>query len=134
LALGGTAETALTARRRIASIPSGHAASACPAIHHDGTNITQDSAMPDYSNYQKKVIQRYYDNRDQVDEQRLAELVTNLYLAEGKKRANFWKTAKEVMLRLNVPASRVEHVVSTDDPAILAEVVKEVQAGVHKKA
>ena len=90
--------------------------------------------MPDYSNYQKKVIQRYYDNRDQVDEQRLAELVTNLYLAEGKKRANFWKTAKEVMLRLNVPASRVEHVVSTDDPAILAEVVKEVQAGVHKKA
>jgi hypothetical protein len=87
--------------------------------------------MADYSKYQQKVIKRFYDNRDQVDEQRLAELVTNLYLAEGKKRVNFWKTAKEVMLRLNVPASRVEHVVSTDNPALLAEVVKELQAGQH---
>ena len=34
-----------------------------------------------YSPYQQKVIQRYYDNREQMDEQRLAELVTNLYLA-----------------------------------------------------
>jgi hypothetical protein len=84
--------------------------------------------MTEFSKYQQKVIKRFYDNRDQVDEQRLAELVTNLYLAEGKKRANFWKTAKEIMLRLNVPAKRVEHVISTDDPAILAEVVKELQA------
>jgi hypothetical protein len=84
--------------------------------------------MTEFSKYQQKVIKRFYDNRDQVDEQRLAELVTNLYLAEGKKRANFWKTAKEIMLRLNVPAKRVEHVLSTDDPAILAEVVKELQA------
>lgn len=89
--------------------------------------------MADYSEYQKKVIRRYYDNREQVDEQRLAELCTNLYLSEGKKRANLWKSAKEAMLRLKVPAARVDHVVSTDDPAMLAEVVKELQAGLHRK-
>lgn len=89
--------------------------------------------MADHSEYQKKIIKRYYDNREQVDEQRLAELVANLYLSEGKKRANLWKTAKETMLRLKVPAGRVEHVVSTNDPAMLAEVVKELQAGLHGK-
>lgn len=82
-----------------------------------------------YSNYQKKVIGRYYENRDQIDEQRLAELVTNLYLAEGKKRAKHWETAAETMRRLKVPESRIAHVLSSDDPAILAEVVNDLQAG-----
>lgn len=85
--------------------------------------------MPDYSDYQKKVIGRYYDNREQIDRQKLEELVTNLFLAEGKKREKFWKTATDVMERLKVPKSRIEHVVSTDDPAILAEVVNDLQAG-----
>lgn len=89
--------------------------------------------MAEYSKYQKKVIGRYYDNREQIDEGRLSELVTNLFLADGKKRAKLWKTAEELMLRLNVPQGRVEHVVGTDDPAILAEVVKDLQAGRIKK-
>ena len=82
-----------------------------------------------YSNYQKQVIKRYYDNRTQIDEQRLSELVTNLYLSAGKKQERLWNTAKEIMERLKVPESRVEHVIKTADPAILAEVVKDVQRG-----
>lgn len=86
--------------------------------------------MGERSQYQKKVIQRYYENRDQLDLERLSELVTNLYLAEGqKKRAAMWKTAEELMGRLNVPESRVTHVVATGDPTILAEVVNDLQAG-----
>ena len=85
--------------------------------------------MKKHSNYQKKVIKRYYDNREQIDQQRLSELVTSLYLAEGKRRAKLWKTAEEAMLRLNVPQSRVEHVLKTDDPTLLAEVVNDLQAG-----
>lgn len=85
--------------------------------------------MTEYSDYQKDVIRRYYDNREQIDFQRLSELVTTLYLAEGKKRARLWESARETMLRLSVPQSRVEHVVRTDDPAILAEVVNDLQAG-----
>jgi len=85
--------------------------------------------MTDYSNYQKKVIGRYYENRGQIDQQRLGELVTNLYLAEGKQRSKLWKTAAEIMGRLNVPKGRVEHVLETDDPAILAEVVNDLLAG-----
>ena len=83
----------------------------------------------EHSNYQKKVINRYYENRDQIDNQRLSELVTNLYLAEGKKRDKLWKSAEELMVRLKVPKSRVEHVMATNDPAILAEVVNDLQSG-----
>jgi alcohol dehydrogenase class IV len=87
--------------------------------------------MPDrnFSDHQKKIIRRYYDNREQQDEQRLAELVTNLYLAEGKKRDKMWESAREMMTRIGVPKSRVEHVMKTADAAILAEVVKDLQSG-----
>ncbi len=85
--------------------------------------------MKEYSKYQQNVIKRYYDNREQIDEQRLAELVTNLYLAEGKKRARLWEKSEELMLRLGVPQSRVEHVIAAADPALLADVVLDLQAG-----
>jgi len=86
--------------------------------------------MPkEYSKYQQKVIKNYYDNREQIDAQRLSELVTNLYLAKGKKREKFWKTAEEVMQRLKVPPTRIEHVLQSDDPVTLVEVVNDLQAG-----
>lgn len=88
--------------------------------------------MPDreYSNYQRKVISRFYDNREQLDHQRLGELVTSLYLATGEKqKAKLWKSAEEAMTRLKVPATRVQHVVSKQDPAILAAVVEDLQKG-----
>lgn len=87
-------------------------------------------AERDYTKYQKKVISRYYDNRDQIDETRLAELVTNLYLASGEKqKVKLWKSAEETMNRLKVPATRVAHVLEKQDPALLAEVVKDLQSG-----
>jgi len=86
--------------------------------------------MREYSDYQKKVIRRFYDNRPETDRQRLAELVTSLYLASpGKKRQNLWKSIEECMVRLNVPASRVKHVLASDDAAQVAEVVQDVERG-----
>lgn len=89
--------------------------------------------MPDFTDYQKKVIRRYYDNREAIDSQKLSELVTNLFLAEGKKRAKLWETAEEMMRRLKVPETRIAHVVKSGDPAILAAVVEDLQKGVIGK-
>ncbi|QGQ22689.1 hypothetical protein F1728_08375 [Gimesia benthica] len=86
--------------------------------------------MPEYSNYQKDVIKRYYDNRDSIDQQRLSELCTNLFLTEGKKKQKLWEKAQEIMERLNVPPTRIDHVLKSADPAILAEVVKDLESGV----
>ncbi|MFN0197249.1 MAG: hypothetical protein ACKVT0_10935 [Planctomycetaceae bacterium] len=88
-----------------------------------------DKKNVNYSSHQKKIIQRYYDNREQIDEERLCELVANLYLSSGAKRKKLWESARDLMLRLNVPEKRVEHVISTDNPALVAEVVKDLQAG-----
>lgn len=87
-------------------------------------------AEREYTKYQQKVISRYYDNRDQIDEQRLSELVTSLYLAGGdKQKQKLWKSVEDVMARLKLPATRRAHVLEKQDPALLAEVVKDLQSG-----
>ncbi len=88
-------------------------------------------AEREYSKFQQKVIRNYYDNREDIDSTKLSELVTNLYLAEtDKKKAKLWENAQKLMDRLEVPQSRIDHVVSTQDPAILAAVVQDLQRGV----
>jgi hypothetical protein len=88
----------------------------------------------EYSDYQKKIIKRFYDNRDDIDSRKLSEITSDLYLAEGKKKDRLWKQASETMVRLNVPPSRVAHVLKTADPAILAEVVNDLQKGLIRPA
>ena len=84
----------------------------------------------EYTPHQKKIIARYYDNREQIDSQRLSELVTSLYLATGKKQLDkLWTSAGEAMQRLKVPPSRVSHVLQQRDPAILAAVVEDLERG-----
>jgi hypothetical protein len=90
--------------------------------------------MKDYSNYQKKIIKRFYDNRDDIDFSRLSEIATDLYLATGKRTERLWKQAEEIMTRLNVPPTRIAHVLKTANPAILAEVVNDIQKGVIRPA
>lgn len=89
--------------------------------------------MSEYSDYQKKVIKRYYDNRDSNDEQKFAELVTNLYLSTGKKQAKLWEQAEAYLIRLRVPPSRISHVLQARDPALLAEIANEIEKGTLKR-
>jgi hypothetical protein len=84
----------------------------------------------EYSAHQRKIISRFYDNRDQLDHQRLGELVTSLYLASGEKqKAKLWASAEEAMTRLKVPPTRITHVLEKKDPAVLASVVEDLQKG-----
>ena len=81
-----------------------------------------------YSPYQQKIIKRFYDNQDSLQHQRLAELVGELYLTEGKKKAKAWADAAAAMVKLGVPQSRIDHLVKQGNPALVAEVVKELEA------
>lgn len=83
--------------------------------------------MPDHSRYQQKIIKRYYQNFDAIKHQRLSELVTELYLAEGKKTERLWKQVGETLTALEFPAGRVEHLLARRDPALLAGVLKEIE-------
>ncbi len=84
--------------------------------------------MPqDFTPYQQKIIKRYYDNQDTIQRQRLAELVSELYLSEGKKRQRVWQSAAAAMAKLGVPQSRIDHLLKQGDPALVANLVKELE-------
>ena len=51
-----------------------------------------------------------------------------LYLADGKKRQRTWQSAVAAMQKLGVPQSRIDHLLAKNDPALVAQVVKELQA------
>lgn len=84
--------------------------------------------MADLTPYQQKIVKRYYDNKDIIQRQRLAELVGELYLLEGKKKERAWAAAATAMQKLGVPQSRIDHLVNKRDPALLAVLVKELEA------
>ena len=86
------------------------------------------SGPKNYSAHQQKIIKRYYDNLDTIALQRLADLVGELYLAEGKKKDQVWQSAVNAMEKLEVTQARIDHLLSKKDPALLAELVKELQA------
>lgn len=84
--------------------------------------------MKDFSAYQQKVIRNYYQNRDALALQRLQELATDLYLAEGKKRAKIWDQVRKSLEKSGLSAARIDHVVSSDNPAMVVQVVEELMA------
>jgi hypothetical protein len=82
--------------------------------------------MENYSKHQQGIIKRYYENFDQITLQKLSELVTELYLAEGKKRDKLWQTARSHMQKLGVPKDRIDHILAKKDVMLLAGLVKEL--------
>jgi hypothetical protein len=83
--------------------------------------------MPDFTPHQQKIIKRYYNNMDTIQLNRLAELVGELYLSEGKKKQKVWKLVGEAMLKLGIPQERVDHLLKQARPELIAEVVKELE-------
>jgi hypothetical protein len=84
--------------------------------------------MEDYTAHQQKIIKRYYSNQDTIQLHRLGELVTDLYMAEGKKREKVWKSIVAAMQKLGVPQTRIDHIVAQGKPELVAKVVQELQA------
>jgi len=80
----------------------------------------------EHSKYQQKIIRNYYNNRGAISLQRLGELVTDLYLAEGKSRATKWKQAAAAMEKLGVKADQITHIVQQNNPALVAKLVEDL--------
>jgi hypothetical protein len=76
--------------------------------------------------YQTQIIKRYYNNRESIMTQKLSELTTELYLAEGKKRQQVWKRIAAAMTQLGVEPDKIEQMVNTDNPVQLIEFLKKL--------
>ncbi len=85
--------------------------------------------MAKRSPHQQRIIRDYYKNRDAIMLQRLGEMVTDLYLAEGKARERLWKRVAQALENLEVPAARIEHIVQSDNPSLVADLLKTLMAG-----
>ena len=81
-------------------------------------------AMPQRSRFQNKVIRNYYENRENIAIQRLQELVTELYLSEGKKRKQNWKHVETHLAKMGVKQKTIEHLVAQDNPELVANLIK----------
>ena len=84
--------------------------------------------MEKRSKYQQRVIRDYYENRESIALQRLQELVTDLYLSEGKKRQQHYKQLATHMAKLGVPQSQIDHLIEQDNPELIAQYVKKLEA------
>jgi hypothetical protein len=89
-----------------------------------GATRKGNALMPNHSRYQQNIIKNYYQNRDDIMWQRLSELVTELYLAEGKKRKQLWKRAAAALEKMGVKPDRIDHLVTSDNPQLLAKFVE----------
>jgi hypothetical protein len=82
--------------------------------------------MTQRGKYQQRVIKQYYQNREAIALQRAQELVTELYLAEGKARDRHWKNLATHLGSLGVKKQQIEHLVAQDNPELVANLVKKL--------
>ena len=79
-------------------------------------------AKRSYSKYQQDVISRYYDNIENITLQKLGELLTELYLAEGQvKKEQLWQRVEKSMQKLKVQPKIIAHIMAKRDVEILAK-------------
>ena len=80
-----------------------------------------------YTEYQKKVIRNFYDNKDLRLVQKLGELVSNLYLETSeKKREAGWKKIKKILTDLKVHPGEVEYLTKDKDLSLISKKLDEV--------
>ena len=81
-------------------------------------------AAENYSRYQQSVIRNYYNNKDNVSLQRAQELLTDLYLSEGKKREKVWDSLFMHLERIGVPADQIKHLKEAKNPELVAQLIQ----------
>ena len=82
--------------------------------------------MTERSKYQNNIIRNYYENRDQISLQRAQELVTELYLSEGKKRQQHWKHLRGHLEKLGVGLKTIAHFEEQDNPELVASMLTKI--------
>ncbi|HEY1603930.1 MAG TPA: hypothetical protein VGG64_30295 [Pirellulales bacterium] len=84
--------------------------------------------MVERTKYQQNIIKNFYQNQDAILTQRLGEQITELYLADGKARQKQWTKVVATLEKLKIPTTRIDHLVKTDNPSLVAKLLEEILA------
>jgi hypothetical protein len=76
--------------------------------------------------HQERIIRNYYRNQDSIMLQKLGDLIGEVYLAEGKTRSRVWGRIAAALKNLEVPESQIQHLVQSDNPALAANLLKQL--------
>src|SRR5436189_734094 len=77
--------------------------------------------MADFTRHQKKIVDRYYENKNDIMLTKLSELVGELYLADSdKKRDRLWERVGLAMKNLKVKTQIAARILERRDPKVLA--------------
>ncbi len=79
------------------------------------------------SRRQEGIVKRYYEHKDTLMVQKLAELSAELYLCDSPRKADaMWKRAETALKNTALAPSRIQRIVSDRDIEALAKVVTEL--------
>lgn len=84
----------------------------------------------DLTRYQRGIVNRYYENHESIQSNRLSEMLSDLWMEENpKKQAQLWEKAQSALLRLGVAVDKVAAVVETRDLEALGKLIQQADAG-----
>lgn len=82
--------------------------------------------MAEYTKHQQNIIKNYYNNRENISLQRAQEILTELYLTEGKKREKHWASLISHLEKLGVKQDTIDHLNQQQDPKLVASLLEKL--------
>jgi len=80
------------------------------------------------TSHQRKIVERYYEHKDTIMVNKLAEIVSELYVADDeKKRARLWDRVERAMKNLKTDPKIVEAMMRDRKVEDLARFVQELE-------
>jgi len=80
-----------------------------------------------YTQYQRKVIKGFYENKDLRLIQKLGELLSDMYLiTDEKKKESGWKRIKKMLVDLKVHPNEVEYLIKNKDLKTVSKKLEEI--------
>jgi len=81
-----------------------------------------------YSRHQQKIIKRYYEHVDTIALQQLGEIVTELYLAESKDKADrVWARVEKLLGKVDANPAEARKLLEDRSVERLAQLVSDLQ-------
>ena len=77
--------------------------------------------------HQKGIIKRYYENKSDINSQKLSEIVSDLYLEENAaKQKRLWASAETALINLGANKAQVEQIVAERNLPALAKMAEKL--------
>ena len=80
-----------------------------------------------HTGYQQGIIKRYYENKDDINTQKLGEIISDLYLeTNAAKQKRLWSSAETALINLGANKEQVTKIVTERNLGALAKMAEKI--------